>query len=170
MEVKEAIALRRSVRNYKSELPSRELLTEVLEAGRQAPTAVNRQPMRFVCVTNAEMLAKIQTTYHRDWFKTAPAVIVIIAKHDESWHRKIDGKDHADIDAAIAVDHMTLRATDLGLGTCWVCNFEPEAVREILSLKAEEEAVALLPIGYDAEPDADVKRVRKPAETMWEII
>ena len=57
--------------------------------------------------------------------RTAPCVIVICGDHGASWKRKADGKDLCDVDVAITTDHMTLQATELGLATCWICNFDP---------------------------------------------
>ncbi len=168
MNVKDAIETRRSVRDYKPDVPSKEILTEVLEAARMAPTAVNKQPFRILCVTDKELLAELQKTYLRDWIKTAPCIIVVIANHEQSWHRKMDGKDHADIDAAIATDHMTLRATELGIDTCWVCNFDAAMAHDILKLDSKEEAVVLLPIGYAA--DESKPKVRKEASEIYKFI
>ncbi len=168
MDVKTVISERRSVRAYTEKLPSHEDLTEVLEAARLAPTAVNKQPFRMVCVTDKAVLEKLFASYKRDWIKTAPCVIVVIADHSQSWHRGLDGKDHADIDAAIATDHLTLRATELGLGTCWVCNFDAEMVHKDLNLSEVEEAVVLVPIGY--ANDTAKEKVRKSAEVVYKFM
>jgi nitroreductase len=90
-------------------------------------------------------------------------VIVVCGDHTRSWHRT-DGKDHADIDVAIAVDHMTLAAAEAGLGTCWVCNFNSMDLAKILNLPKGTEAAVMLPIGYPAEegdPDRHGEK-RKP--------
>lgn len=168
MNVNTAILERRSVRKYKPEVPTREELIQVLEAARFAPTACNKQPFRIVCVTDEATLTKLQAAYDREWIKTAKCIIVVIADHDQSWHRPSDGKDHADIDAAIATDHMTLRAAELGLGTCWVCNFNAQMVHTDLSLPANEEPVVLLPIGY-ADNEAKPK-VRKAENDVYSFL
>jgi len=85
-------------------------------------SAVNFQPCVFYVVTDQVLLAQLQDCYNRDWFKTAPMCIVACGNHQQAWHRKLDGKDHTDIDVAIAVDHLTLAAVDMGLGSCWICN------------------------------------------------
>jgi nitroreductase len=82
----------------------------------------------------------------KPWVADAPAVIVVCGDHDEAWRRR-DGKDHTDIDCAIAVDHMTLMATAQGLGTCWVCSFDAWELARILQLPPHLEAIAVLPIG-----------------------
>ena len=79
------------------------------------------------------MLSKIHQAYPREWFKKAPCVIVAVGDRQSSWKRA-DGKDHVDVDVAISVDHLTLAASDVGLGTCWVCAFDAKLCHEILNL------------------------------------
>ena len=141
---------RYSVRSYK-EIPVEEgKLKQVLEAGRVAPSAVNFQPLHFVVVQDVERRKKIASTYRKGWILQAPVIIVICGDHSKSWRRP-DGKDHCDIDAAIAIDHMTLAAADLGLGTCWVCMFNSMQCHSILDLPPHMETIALLPLGYPGD-------------------
>ena len=96
---------------------------------------------------------------------------MVCGDHREAW-RRADGKIHTDIDVAIAVDHMTLAATDLGLSTCWVCKFDVMKCVKALDLPEGVEPVALIPIGYP-EDEADVNRheqLRKPLDEIvhWE--
>ena len=71
---------------------------------------------------------------------------------DEAWRRTMyDGRSHADIDAAIVMDHMVLAAADLGLGTCWIAAFDPEAAREVLGVPPEGEPMLFTPLGYPAD-------------------
>ena len=106
-----------------------------------------------------EGLENIRKTYHRDWFKTASCYIIVCGKHDESWKRSNDGKDHCDIDVAIATDHMTLAATEQGLATCWVCNFNKEELIKQLDLPSEIEPIVILSVGYPND-NPDLKRHR----------
>ncbi len=97
-------------------------------------------------------------------------LIVACGDHRLAWKRR-DGKDHCDIDVAIAVDHMTLAAAEIGLGTCWICSFDVPRCAKLLNLPANLEPIALLPIGYPAEtksPDRHTTE-RKPLEqiTTW---
>ncbi|WP_430809390.1 MULTISPECIES: nitroreductase family protein [unclassified Carboxylicivirga] len=161
MHFNQLLRERSSVREYKSLKVSKALLVEVLEAGRMAPSAANRQPWRFILVSEDDNLQPLKAAYDREWFKKVPQVIVVCGDHEESWKRKIDDKDHCDVDAAIAVDHITLRAAELGLGTCWVCHFDPKIVRDVLNLPTHIEPIALLPIGYPLRDEVPEKK-RKP--------
>ena len=161
METTEAIQKWRSIRRFKDEPVSKEALQAVLEAGRRAPSWENVQPWHFIVIQEKENLEAVYNTYHREWFRTAPCIIVICGDHGQSWKRK-DGKDHCDIDIGIVTDHMTLQATALGLATCWICNFDPAETRRLLDLPGNIEPVVILPLGYpldEAYPDHhDVKR------------
>lgn len=138
---------RYSVRSFLDKEIEEEKLNYVLEAARYAPSACNIQPVKLFVITNKEVLSKVHETYPRDWFKKAPCVIVAVGDKSQSWKRR-DGKDHVDIDVAISVDHLTLAARDVGLGTCWVCAFDADKCHEILNLPDHMEPCVLIPIGY----------------------
>ena len=163
---------RYSSRKYVSAPVEEEKLLKILEAARVAPSAVNKQPWIFYVIREKYNLEKICTAYHRDWLKEAPVVIVACANHGASWIRA-DKKDHADIDLAIAIDHMTLQATELGLATCWICNFDVTKCREILKLYSHIEPIAIIPLAYPADI-TDPNRhsnMRKPLDeiVVWEF-
>ena len=114
---------RYSCRSYQKKSVEQEKLDYVMECVRFAPSAVNKQPWMFRIVKNDADKAKLQECYNREWFETAPMYIICSILHDEEWVRS-DGKHHGDIDIAIAVEHLCLAATEQGLATCWVCNFD----------------------------------------------
>ena len=164
MELSDIIKNRYSVRDYKPIEIEKTLILEILEAARMAPSAVNFQPWHFIVIQEHEILADLTECYDRSWFKTAPVVIIACADHSQSWKRSSDGKDSADIDLAIAIDHITLKATELGLGTCWVCNFDVNRCAELLKLPHNIEPIALLPLGYPNNKRPDKKR--KPLDEI----
>ncbi|RIJ47637.1 nitroreductase [Maribellus luteus] len=164
MTLPDIIKKRFSVRKFKGQPVEKQKLIQILEAGRMAPSAVNYQPWHFI-VVEQEKLAELCTTYSAQWLQQAPLAIVICSDHSQSWKRGSDGKDSADIDAAIAIDHMTLMATFLGLGTCWVCNFNANRCSEILKLPRNIEPVALLPFGYP-----DISAPNKQRKSLDEIV
>lgn len=165
MELFEAIERRRSVRAYKSEVPQADLLYQVVEAARLAPSACNKQPWRFYVVTDKDILGELAKSYDREWFATAPSVIVVAGNHSDSWHRA-DGKDHCDVDVAIAAEHIALAAAALELGTCWVCNFDVQKVTQVLDIEQGWEPIVLLPIGFPADDAAEREINRKPIEDV----
>lgn len=157
-----------SVRDFLPNPVEREKLEYLLEAARLAPSAVNFQPWLFLVVREEENRHKMQECYHREWFKSAPCYILICADHSHSWKRKVDGKDFSDVDASIAIEHMCLAAVEVGLGTCWVCNFDPQKVIDNFNLPENLEPIAILPVGYpNQQPCNEIPKVRKP---MTEIV
>jgi nitroreductase len=171
MDFLELAKRRASVREYLQKPVENEKLAKILEAARVAPSAANFQPWHFVVVTSEENRQLVSSTYQRAWLKEAPVYIIACGDHNHSWKRS-DGKDHCDIDVAIAIDHVTLAATELGLGSCWICNFDAKKCAEILALPANIEPVVILPIGYPAI-DIDAERhhsLRKPLDKIihWE--
>ncbi len=153
MEFQELIRQRYSVRGYKPDPVPDELLAQVLEAGRLAPTAANKQPFRIIVIHTRGREAELGRIYHRDWFVQAPLILCVCTVGAEAWQRtRYDGKSHADVDATIVMDHMVLAATELGLGTCWIAAFNPAAARESLGLPEGVEPVLFTPLGYPADP------------------
>ena len=145
----ELVKQRYSCRSYQEKSVEQEKLDYVMECVRFAPSAVNKQPWMFHVVKNEADKAKLQECYNREWFATAPMYIICSILHDEEWVRS-DGKHHGDIDIAIAVEHLCLAATEQGLATCWVCNFDAQLCHQLLGLPENEEAAVLFPIGHPA--------------------
>ncbi len=94
-----------------------------------------------------DYLAILKRIYDRAWFVQAPVVICACAIPDKAWVRR-DGKNYCDVDVAIAMEHLILAATDVGLGTCWIAAFDPAAAREVLGLPNSVEPIAFTPLGY----------------------
>lgn len=151
MEYSELIAKRYSVRAYRSDPVEEEKLGAVLEAARLAPTAANRQPVQLVVMHTAGREEEIGKIYRRPWFVQAPLVIGVCAIASQAWVRASDRFNARLIDAAIVADHLILAAADLGLGTCWVAEFNVEAARSVLGLPEEAEPVIFTPLGYPAD-------------------
>lgn len=159
MTFSDLISRRYSVRAYKSDPVEEEKLRAVLEAGRLAPTAANRQPFVILVIHTAGREADLQRVYGEPWFTQAPIVLGVCALPGRAWVRS-DGKNYCDVDAAIVMDHMILAATELGLGTCWIGAFNPDAAREVFGLPDDVELIALTPLGYPA--DQPRPKARKP--------
>jgi len=153
----ETIAARYSVRGYKPDPVPEELLDRVLEAARRAPTAANRQPFRLVVVETKGREEELARVYGRGWFTQAPLVIGVVAVPGEAW-RRMDDKPYDEVDATIAMDHLILAATALGLGTCWIAAFDPAAVREVFGLPDDVEPVAFTPLGWPDKPSSATDR------------
>ena len=157
MNFLELVKNRYSCRSYQPRGIEPQKLEYILECVRFAPSAVNRQPWRFHIIDSDDARAKLHQCYNRDWFRTATCYIIASVLHHEEWVRA-DGKAHGDIDIAIAVEHLCLAATEQGLGTCWVCNFDAVLCKELFALPDDEEPAVLIPIGYAADEPKEKQR------------
>lgn len=158
-----------SCRSFSDKPVEKEKIMQIMEAARIAPSANNLQPWFFFVISeDKNFLAKTHETYHREWFNDAPVVILACADIERAWKRNSDQKNHSDIDASIAIDHITLAATSVGLSTCWVCNFYVDKVQELFKLPQNLEPIALIPIGY-CNSKADVNRFEKKRKSLNEI-
>ena len=147
MNVMEAIRKRKSVRKYLNKKVEEDKLSAVLEAGRLAPSASNRQEWRFIIVRDQVSKKKLAEAANNQSF-IAEASIVIAACAETDEHVMSCGQACYPIDVAIALDHITLAAVELGLGTCWIGAFDEKKVKQILEIPSEVRVVALMPLGY----------------------
>lgn len=165
MKFNELAEKRCSIRKFKPAPVPEEMLNEVLQAGSLAPTAKNLQPFHFIVVRKSEKLDELASAYPAPFFREAPVVVVICTEASKGWTRdRYDGKNYCDVDAAIAIDHMTLAAADLDLGTCWIGAFDPDKVTDVLGLPDGIEPIAMLPMGYPDE--AGREKTRKPFDEL----
>ena len=161
MELSEVIEKRYSVRGYKQDPVEEEKLLAVLEAARQAPTAANRQRFQLIVIHTEGREEALGRIYGREWFVQAP-IVICACRYPMYPERK--RKDYTDVDIGIVVDHLILKAAELGLGTCWIGAFDPDVTREVLGLPDEVEPVIFTPLGY---PDAPPRGTdRKPLSEL----
>jgi len=165
----ELVKSRISVRQFLSEKVEDDKISYILECARLAPSAANKQPWQFLVIKNEEVKRLIHECYHATWFTEAPVYIIACTDTTQSWKRSFDSKDHADIDIAIAVEHICLAATEQGLGTCWVCNFDAQKCAELLNLPENIHPVAIIPIGY-TEQKISRNPHRKPFDEIIKTI
>lgn len=163
MDFSALIKKRYSVRAYRPDPVEKEKLEQVLEAARLAPTAANRQPFRIVVVHTEGRQVEMRRLYDRDWFVEAPILICVCAMKSEAWVSR-GGMNYVYVDVAIAMDHIILAATDLGLGTCWVGAFDKDEARQAFNLPDDLEPVVMAPLGYSA--DHPEPRERRPLSDL----
>lgn len=146
---------RYSVRNYSEKKVEKEKLNKILEAASVAPTAANLQPVRLIVVQETSGLSKVGKAAD---IYDAPLAIIVCSDHSKAWKRPFDGKQTIDIDASILTDHMMLEATELGLGSVWICYFKPDILKKEFDLPDNLEPVNILAIGYSNEAPASPVR------------
>jgi len=162
MEVSQAIRSRYSCRTYEDKPLEKDKLDAVLEAARQAPSAKNLQDWRFVAVTDKDTRKKLAAAANNQTFlENAGAIVVACTASD---HVMRCGQAIGPIDVAIAIEHMCLQATELGLATCWIGSFYPDKVRPIVGIPDNVTIIELLAIGYPA--DSPKEHRREPIEKI----
>lgn len=145
MSFLDIVKSRYSVRNYTSNRVEKEKLNKILEAANAAPTAANLQPVRLIVIQEKEGLKRLSKGAD---IYNAPLAIIVCADHSRAWTRPFDGKKTTDIDASILTDHMMLEATELGLGSVWICYFKPEIIKKEFNIPEFVEPINILAIGY----------------------
>ena len=149
MDFYDLITHRRSIRDYNPDTPVPEdVLHRILEAGRVAPSAANRQPWRFIVVQSEVKLQEVKATYPRSWFQDTPCILAVVGNPNEAWTRSYDGYNSIETDLTIAMDHMILAAAYESIGTCWIIAFDEPMLRKALELADEEVIYAITPLGY----------------------
>jgi nitroreductase len=167
MSLGELVKQRFSVRAYLDRPVEEEKIMQVLEAARVAPSAANRQPWHFVVITDPAQRTALGEAYGKEWFVDAPVQLAFCADTQACWKRG-DGKSYADVDVAIAFDHMTLAAAEIGLGTCWIGAFKADVARRVLGLPDHVEPIALTPLGYHEQEVPEKKRKSMDEVVHWQ--
>ncbi|HHW40531.1 MAG TPA: nitroreductase [Syntrophomonadaceae bacterium] len=164
MDVFSAIQARRSIRAYSAREVEEEKLNRVLEAGRLAPSANNRQDWKFIVVRDRETRKRlVEAAGGQQFLGTAPVVLVVCGTEPEKV--MMCGQPAYAIDASIALSFMILEACELGLGTCWLGHFDENRVKEILGIPPGVRVVAMTPLGYPAESPA-----ARPRKSLDEVV
>ena len=159
MSVIDVILSRRSIRSYENKEIPKEVLDQIIEAGRQSPSAMNKQPYRFVIVTKSEIKKEMKAIFSR-FLEKAPVVIVGCA----NTKARSTGK-WAVIDTTIALQNMVIAAWSLGFGSCWIGGFNEQKTRQALKIPEDWKIVALISLGY---PDEILKpRKKKSTEELF---
>jgi nitroreductase len=154
MDVLTAIKTRRSVRSYASRPIPADVLERMRQALRCAPSACNFQPWHFIFVTDAELRRKVaEAANNQLWMAEAPVTIAGCASPPHAYKYMGGHGNSAEIDVAIALDHLTLAAVAEGLGTCWIGAFDEGKVKRLLEVPKQAKVVAMTPLGYPASPD-----------------
>jgi nitroreductase len=149
-----------SVRRYSEKPVPSEMLDKILEIGREAASAANKQPWYFIVCINEDKL-RLDKVFYREGFRAAPVAIAAVADMKEAWIRKSDGKNFAYVDVSIAVTEMILAATAEGLGTCWIAAYDYPEAKRILEIPENMEIVTLITIGFPESNEKQPERARK---------
>jgi nitroreductase len=165
MDFEQLIQHRYSCREYSPDPIDDQVLEKVLKAARLAPTAANMQPFQIIIINTENKQEDLLKIYNKAWFVQPPIVLCACSVPDQAWVRhSYDNENYAIVDVSIVVDHITLQAADLGLGTCWIAAFDPQATRELLKLPDEVVPIIFTPLGYPL--DEPLEKTRKPLSDL----
>ena len=168
MNFSELAKERFSVRAFKQDAIEEEKLAIILEAGRVAPTACNKQPQKIFVAKSEESREKLASVCRFTF--DAPVVLVVCYDKERSWQNDLmPGYESGETDAAIVCTHMMLAAWEQGIGSCWVGWFNADEISKALELSENLRVTAILPIGYPAEGAAPTKlhtRIRDFEDTI----
>lgn len=167
MDVKEAIERRRSIRRYRPDPLGPGLLQELLGSARLAPSGNNSQPWRFIVIEEAAARERLARVCHdQRWMAVAPVHIAVCAdlgaRSEEPlpFDEETPGMDAKRVirDTAIAIDHLMLRAVELGLGTCWIGWYTQAEIKPLLGVPENVFVLGILVVGHPAEQPAPRSR------------
>ncbi|MDH5770115.1 MAG: nitroreductase family protein [Candidatus Bathyarchaeota archaeon] len=162
MDFYKVIRTRRSVRSYKNKPILEEVLNRVLETARIAPSGSNRQPWKFILVTDEALKRKmISACKNQTFVAEAPVIIVACGKKIPSNRGGYMGEMSMLVDVSIAFTHLILAARAEGIGTCWIGAFNNNEVKRLLKVPKRYEVVAVTPLGYPLEDVFTEPRNRK---------
>lgn len=167
MNFYDVVRNRRSIRSFKNTPVPDETARRIAAAVSAAPSACNLQPVSFKFIRNADLRARLAACCKQEFPAEAPVILAAIYDPEKSWKRE-DGFNSADTDMAIAMEHAVLAATAEGLGSCWVCAFDPVKAAEVLGVDAPCRVAALCPMGYPAAPPREF--IRKEESQIFEVI
>jgi nitroreductase len=171
MDFYTVIKNRRSVRDYDPDrdIPD-DVLDRILEAGRLAPSAANRQAWKFKVIRDRSVREGICACYKGQWLKTAPVILVVVGDRDRAWVRQKDGYSSIEVDLTIALDHMILAAASEGVGSCWILAYDYEVLKNVLNLNRNEVVSCITPLGYAKKGEREEPTRRKKLADIVEFI
>ena len=164
MEFDEVIQNRETVRKFSSKKVTKKQLEKILEAGRIAPTAMNRQPQRVFVLSSDDALAKMDKV-HRCRYGAKTVLLVCV---DTSLVVELNGETHPEVDGTIAATHMLLEAYNVGVDSVWLGIFNAKDVRKEFNLDKKLLPICFIDLGFRAKDYAGnpMHTQKNPLETM----
>ena len=164
METLQAISTRSSIRKFSDKEVPLEVINTVIKAGIQAPSGGNRQPWRFVVVTDKSKIKAFDPEYHQSCVEQAPAVIVVCANPHDTWEKYGENDQRYILDTAASIQNMLLAIHAQGLGGVWIISFSKTEVRKQLNIPLHWQIVSIIPFGY-----FEGSNVARPRKKMEEV-
>ena len=167
MDFNTVIQNRYSCRAFSAQEVEPEKVERILEAGRIAPTAVNKQPVHIWALSDPDTLEAVKGVTRSNY--GAPLILVVGCRPADAWVRRYDGKNGAEVDAAIVATYLMLAAENEGLSTLWVGSFDPSLLRNLLPAAEGYELVAMINVGYPS-PDSKPSAMHGERKPLGELV
>jgi nitroreductase len=154
VDVKKAIIKRKSIRNYSRKKVSDSLIKELIESARLAPSGGNVQSSKYFIISNEKIKNELRknNVFVQDWVYSSPVIVLCLANPSEYKKTKYYNKKTISIiDLSIASSYMVLRATELGLGTCYIGWRDENKIKKILSIPKNYLLPFAITLGFPAE-------------------
>jgi nitroreductase len=169
MELIEVIKKRRSIRNYSEKHLDWEIISDILDAGRYAPSSGNTQDWRFIVIRNEDKIKEIAKICSQDWIGKSKALIIICSDlHKVKRMYEEKGELFSIQNTSAAIQNILLRAYDLGVGSCWVGDFNEKELVELLKIKSTAKPYAVITLGYPKEKSKSAERDDLDTVTFFE--
>ncbi len=155
----DTVLSRRSIRRYEKQDIPKDVLDKILEAGRQAPSAGNKQPWHFIVLSDYDIKEKLSHGKWNTFVKDSAVTIVGCGYIGDEYGRK-----WSTVDISIALQNMVIAAWGLGIGSCWIGDFKEAQVKRLLNIPEDRKVIALVTFGYPAEKIES--RQKKPMDEI----
>ena len=155
----DTVLSRRSIRRYEKQDIPKDVLDKILEAGRQAPSAGNKQPWHFIVLSDYDIKEKLSHGKWNTFVKDSAVTIVGCGYIGDEYGRK-----WSTVDISIALQNMVIAAWGLGIGSCWIGDFKEAEVKSLLNIPEDRKVIALVTFGYPAEKIES--RQKKPIDDI----
>ena len=155
----DTVLSRRSIRRYEKQDIPKDVLDKILEAGRQAPSAGNKQPWHFIVLSDYDIKEKLSHGKWNTFVKDSAITIVGCGYIGDEYGRK-----WSTVDISIALQNMVIAAWGLGIGSCWIGDFKEAEVKRLLNIPEDRKVIALVTFGYPAEKI--ISRQKKPIDEI----
>jgi nitroreductase len=155
----DTVLSRRSIRRYEKQDIPKDVLDKILEAGRQAPSAGNKQPWHFIVLSDYDIKEKLSHGKWNTFVKDSAVTIVGCGYIGDEYGRK-----WSTVDISIALQNMVIAAWGLGIGSCWIGDFKEVEVKSLLNIPEDRKVIALVTFGYPAEKIES--RQKKPIDEI----
>lgn len=167
MNTNDLFSDRYSCRKFADTPVDQEMIEELLQAARSAPSACNAQPY-FFYVLGPETMEKVASI--RPWYQAPLVILGCLDTVNYGWQRASDGALFSSFDIGLAMSQLVLKATELNLGTCFIASFDPDELSKILQLPENHVPYIAVSVGHAAMGPSDNHYLRQSPDKLFKLL